>query len=441
MRPALLLLLLSAIAEAHSDRCKDQRYTRSRTLPCQRPPVFEFAPASGAGMSAACACTNVTGGHGEAVTIARTSSAYCTKGNELTGIVPGDLVLCGANLPLVMPGGDGSGPMGLLVEQDSTNSVLWPEAFDNVAWTLSNTGTSNPVVTANAALAPNNALTADRVQFPATTLVTDDSLISQPGACTGTGAGNPSNLSVYVRGVSGSGTLDMCVRTNTAAWSCAACAYVSATATRCILENVTITANGDYLIGQATAENGGTLRAANDVYLWGADCERGSGTTRNVTSYIPTTTVAVTRAAATATAPIAMSGRNRSLSLTCVAQALPAATLPSLMSTSAANTFNDASSLALSTTNAVTATFRIASVSSTVSTTTTATANASNRISSSYDGVNKRACLNGTCVLSAASLVLPAVTQVNIGARVGTTFGANRVVKQLCIDNTANGCR
>ena len=40
---------------------------------------FEFAPLSGAGLSAACACTAVTGAKGEAVTWARGSAASAPR--------------------------------------------------------------------------------------------------------------------------------------------------------------------------------------------------------------------------------------------------------------------------------------------------------------------------------------------------------------------------
>ena len=59
---------------------------------------FEFASSSGAGMTAACACTTPTGAKGEAVTFTRTGAATCAKqGNATTGILDADLVVCANN--------------------------------------------------------------------------------------------------------------------------------------------------------------------------------------------------------------------------------------------------------------------------------------------------------------------------------------------------------
>src|SRR5690242_20575791 len=68
-------------------------------------PTFEFAPANGAGMGAACACTNPTGSKGETMTFTRSSDAMCTKGNTTSSIANGDLVSCTTNQIRVMPGG------------------------------------------------------------------------------------------------------------------------------------------------------------------------------------------------------------------------------------------------------------------------------------------------------------------------------------------------
>lgn len=84
-----------------------------------RSAYFEFAPASGAGMGTACACTTPTGAKGEAMTFARTGDATCSKqGLAATGIANGDLVVCTANQPRVESSG---GVLGLRVEGARTN--------------------------------------------------------------------------------------------------------------------------------------------------------------------------------------------------------------------------------------------------------------------------------------------------------------------------------
>jgi hypothetical protein len=45
------------------------------------------------------------------------------------------------------------------------NLVTFPTAFDNPAWELDNSGAVNPIVTANAAVAPDGTMTADRIQL------------------------------------------------------------------------------------------------------------------------------------------------------------------------------------------------------------------------------------------------------------------------------------
>ena len=48
------------------------------------------------------------------------------------------------------------------------NLLTYSEQFDNAAWGLDNSGATNPVVTANAATAPDGTLTADRIQLDKT---------------------------------------------------------------------------------------------------------------------------------------------------------------------------------------------------------------------------------------------------------------------------------
>jgi hypothetical protein len=90
---------------------------------------FEFAPASGAGMGAECACAAVTGAKGEAMTFTRASVGYCTKSDYT-------LVQCTANQPRVMPGRPGV-PLGYLQEKDATNLVLQNSDLAQATWTKS----------------------------------------------------------------------------------------------------------------------------------------------------------------------------------------------------------------------------------------------------------------------------------------------------------------
>ena len=263
---------------------------------------FEFAPLSGAGMGTACACTTPTGAKGESLTFTRASNGTCTKtatgGLATTEIANGDLVVCSTDQPRVEY--DSSGTLGLLVEAARTNSALRSQEFDNAAWTARGIIAAVPVITANFGVAPDGTTTAERVQFAATTSAADTSDVYQivapaPGAST----------SIFVKGNGTPGTIDLCSYEGTA-WSCVDCNYVTATWTRCVhpradgpgpFENVRF--------GNASLNNPThTLRAANDVLIWGAQWEDGS----YVTSYIPNTSAAVTRATESASFAIALPG-------------------------------------------------------------------------------------------------------------------------------------
>lgn len=121
-------------------------------------PAYSFALAA---PQTACACAadprlTVTSG-----------ATFCVLGNEWTGIQPGDLVECAANRPRWMPGGDGSGALGLQIWRGSTNAVTRSQDFSHADWVTGSFAVAAPTVTANACLAPDNTMTADLVHFPA----------------------------------------------------------------------------------------------------------------------------------------------------------------------------------------------------------------------------------------------------------------------------------
>lgn len=96
-------------------------------------------------------------------------ATYCVKGNEWSGIQPGDLVSCAANKPRWMPGGDGTGPIGLQIWNGNTNQVTRSQDFTHADWSKHQVNGGTVTVTANACLAPDGTMTADMVHFSAAT--------------------------------------------------------------------------------------------------------------------------------------------------------------------------------------------------------------------------------------------------------------------------------
>ena len=105
---------------------------RSGNRPRENYAFFEFAPASGAGMGTACACTTPTGAKGEAMTYVRAGNATCSPlGLATTGITNASLVECSANLPRVESSGS---VLGLRVEGARTNVLTRFIDYANATW-------------------------------------------------------------------------------------------------------------------------------------------------------------------------------------------------------------------------------------------------------------------------------------------------------------------
>jgi hypothetical protein len=255
---------------------------RSGNRPRENYAFFEFAPASGAGMGTACACTTPTSAKGDALTFTRAGDATCSKqGLATTGIANGDLVVCATDQPRVESSG---GVLGLRVESARTNQALRSQEFDNAAWSSSSSGVAAPTITANAATAPDGTLTAERIVVPATASG-QFSYIFQGGFST-----IQAVTTIYVRGNGSSGSIN--VLSGPSPNACVSCAYVSTSWTRC--EILSAVGAGNFVFvgnDSASAVCGTGSKGAIDAFIWGAQHEVGD----YATSYIPTVAAAVTR--------------------------------------------------------------------------------------------------------------------------------------------------
>ena len=135
MRGLVLFALVAITAEAGrfdriNSRCAGGR--SSRGFSCDDLAFFEFAPASGAGMGAACACTTPTGAKGEALTFTRASVAECYSNDGQT------LTQCASNQPLISSGRVDSTLLGIWREETRTNLILHNRDLSQAVWTKTN---------------------------------------------------------------------------------------------------------------------------------------------------------------------------------------------------------------------------------------------------------------------------------------------------------------
>jgi hypothetical protein len=188
-------------------------------------------------------------------------------------------------------------PKGLLIEEQRTNLLTYSSEFDNAAWTKANT-----TVSANVTIAPDGTLTADKLVENTTTA---QHLILQYYATT---LGQTYTYSIYAKMTSpaewtvfrlqlgsggGIGTFDLSAVT------------ASITNANAISASITPVGNGWFRCSLVSTSNGDgsnfiyknsviyTGDGTSGIYLWGAQLEAGAFPT----SYIPTNSATVTRAA------------------------------------------------------------------------------------------------------------------------------------------------
>jgi hypothetical protein len=443
MRAALLLTLIASAALAQPrvfDRACDFSSRRSSRggVACGRStPTFQFAPSNGAGMGTVCSGAAITGSKGEAIAFTRAGPRSCMKGSETTGIANGDLVILSSNQPAVQPGGDGTGSLGLSRWEPRTNSVCYSQDLTHAPWT--SFGDFTPTVTGNFAVAPDLTTTATRIQFAATSAAqrtmryidnTTTGVVPCPVGI--------DSASCFFKGNGTSGTLDMQVADGANGWTgrIGGCSFNSSTWTRCLMEAFQVSNTGGgvlFAVGNLSSTNGGTARAANDVLVWGCQCELGI----TASPYIPTTSAAVTRAAETATASYSASGNSVSLGGTYVAPT----TWPDTDAVVSVS-FNASNETNLSPLGAkLRCDFNIANSHSYLYGLGNALTPAATAGACSYSSGSRSTCFGSTCKPASGSLTLPSGAATLYIGGLADGGSVNGTVKGICADPLATMCR
>lgn len=325
-----------------------------------------------------------------------------------------------------MPGGDGTGGLGLLVESAGTNVVTRSEELDDAAWAdYTAGGASAPGIVPDFDYSPTATVTADWLQIPATTAA------QSSGRSIAVLTAAVYSVQVYVGGGSSAwaGDIDLCVETAAGA-TCTTCGYDAAWRP-CKLQNVTSVAGGRVFVGNLSSLNGGTARSAADVLVWGVDAKLGAA----ATSYVPTAGSAVARAADSAAMAVTLSTDTVSMAVTTVDTFSQAnAGWISLMGTGVA--YWGLVGYPNNSSNALYATTALGSIACTPA--------ATRRRWGWWTGTASAVgCDSSSTSLGARTGAVLTATGIQIGDYdgPGATATANGVYKQLCIDSDPTRCR
>ncbi len=409
------------VASRRSDRGGIDCPSTGRTLA-----LFEFAPPEGTGMGAACACAAVTGSKGETITFSRASAGACIKGNETSGIANGDVVFCASGQPRVMPGGDGTGGLGVSIWEARTNSTLRSQEFENAAWVPTSSGVAAPVVTANQATAPDGTVTADKVDLP-TSSGANYSVLVQAAGCPAAGL---SSRGVYAKMVSGTGTVEINGPggTNgpnvTGSGYMHSCAINATSWTRCYVENIPATAA--FYIGYG-GNSDSPEGPAESIYLWQADCQQGA----SFSPPIATTSAAATRAVETVSPPrpTGISATGCVSSKLVAASSIPMTAMPVVVG-SDYGIYTDSPNPGKLYMYDGTNSLGPVAVNLTSSTT----------FAASWSGVTMNGSAYGATISGTFDGSMYGAGSMNLGGRAVGNYMINSVLKSVKIDSTTTGC-
>lgn len=395
------------------------------------PPAFVFAPASGLGMGTACSGTNPTTADGGTLTfLARASGRTCMKGGEFANIANGDLVKLAANQYAVQPGGSGTGPLGVSVWQEGYNLATGSEALD-VDWSAFGSGAAAPIVTANAATAPDGTNTAERVQLAACG-GTARSFVYNTCALLDGGSSDFRSVSCFVKGRLDGGTTEMLWGGGPGGWFVGPCTYNTSTWTRCRMGGANPLGASLVAFGNFQDYPGSTFD--QDIYVWGCQCEDGN----LVSPYIPTASGATgKRGAEQVTASVTM-GAAVSLAGTAVA---PRSFSDDVRAVSVATSASNETTLGILGAKEI-CDFNISGAhTSLIGRDSFVDPAPESATACTYGSSTSRACTGTACIPTSGALSLATgAATIYIG---GWADGgqANGTVKSVCFDSTATGCQ
>ena len=186
---------------------------------------------------------------------------------------------------------------GLLLEDTSTNQWLQSGDASNAAWGKGFVGVAAPIATANQTVAPDGTLTAASVVFPAVSSAGTVSQLFQQLPVTAT----VYTFSVWMKGTVGGEQLYLYNQTGGTNYNRQRVTLTN-TWQRFVFVTQTLTAaSWQFNIGCDLRDATQTSIPAQTIYAWGGQVEA----LPYMSSYIPTTTVAVTRAVDSLRYPIA----------------------------------------------------------------------------------------------------------------------------------------